>query len=160
VFTQLHTLAQFEFDSKPVMPMILCGQDFLLDHLMANSVRPLASRVLGKNHLESIRKEVMEDYLNHHITLSGGTKKIFSDEAIFAIHQGSGGLLRKANSLAKTALLACAGDGGQTVSAEHVRIASTEILCKCCPCRFAAGGTLHQFYLYNYLSVRARVRLI
>jgi general secretion pathway protein A len=51
VFTQLHTLAQFEFDSKPVMPMILCGQDFLLDHLMANSVRPLASRVLGKNHL-------------------------------------------------------------------------------------------------------------
>jgi general secretion pathway protein A len=83
--------------------------------------------VLGKNHLESIRKEVMEDYLNHHITLSGGTKKIFSDEAIFAIHQGSGGLLRKANSLAKTALLACAGDGGQTVSAEHVRIASTEI---------------------------------
>jgi general secretion pathway protein A len=127
VFTQLHTLAQFEFDSKPVMPMILCGQDFLLDHLMANSVRPLASRVLGKNHLESIRKEVMEDYLNHHITLSGGTKKIFSDEAIFAIHQGSGGLLRKANSLAKTALLACAGDGGQTVSAEHVRIASTEI---------------------------------
>jgi hypothetical protein len=35
--------------------------------------------------------------------------------------------LRKANSLAKTALLACAGDGGQTVSAEHVRIASTEI---------------------------------
>jgi general secretion pathway protein A len=124
VFTQLHTLAQFEFDSKPVMPMILCGQDFLLDHLMANSVRPLASRVLGKNHLESIRKEVMEDYLNHHITLSGGTKKIFSDEAIFAIHQGSGGLLRKANSLAKTALLACAGDGGQTVSAEHVRVRS------------------------------------
>jgi general secretion pathway protein A len=96
VFTQLHTLAQFEFDSKPVMPMILCGQDFLLDHLMANSVRPLASRVLGKNHLESIRMEVMEDYLNHHITLAGGTKKIFSDEAIFAIHQGSGGLLRKA----------------------------------------------------------------
>jgi general secretion pathway protein A len=25
VFTQLHTLAQFEFDSRPVMPMILCG---------------------------------------------------------------------------------------------------------------------------------------
>jgi len=43
VFTQLHTLAQFEFDSRPVMPMILCGQDLLLDHLMANAVRPPAS---------------------------------------------------------------------------------------------------------------------
>ena len=127
VFTQLHTLAQFEFDSKPVMPMVLCGQDGLLDILMANNVRPLASRVLGRNHLEAIKKEVMEDYLNHHIRLAGSSKKLFSDEAIFAIHQGSGGLLRKANSLAKTALLACVMNENSTVSAEHVRVASTEV---------------------------------
>lgn len=128
VFTQLHTLAQFEFDSKPIMPMILCGQELLLEHLMAAAVRPLASRVLGRSNLESIRLEVMQEYVNHHIRIAAGIpKKLFSEEALFAIHQGSGGLLRKANSLAKTALLACAGDGVQTVSPEHVRIASTEI---------------------------------
>lgn len=127
VFTQLHTLAQFEFDSKPVMPMILCGQDQLLDHLMVNSVRPLASRVLGRSHLEAIKKEVMEEYLNHHIELAGGTRKIFSEEAVFAIHQGAGGLLRKANSLAKTAMVACSMEGATSVSAEHVRVASTEV---------------------------------
>jgi type II secretory pathway predicted ATPase ExeA len=127
VFTQLHTLAQFEYDSKPVMPIVLCGQDLLVDHLMANAARPLSSRILGRNHLEAIKKEVMEDYLNHHITLAGSTRKLFSGEAMFAIHQGSGGLLRKANSLAKTALLACSLDGLQTVSADHVRVASTEV---------------------------------
>lgn len=127
VFTQLHTLAQFEYDSKPVMPIVLCGQDLLVDHLMANAARPLASRVLGRTHLEAIRKEVMEEYLNHHIALAGGTRKVFSGEAIFAIHQGSGGLLRKANSLAKTALMACSLEGLQTVSADHVRVASTEV---------------------------------
>jgi len=127
VFTQLHTLAQFEFDSRPIMPMILCGQDSLLDHLLANAVRPLASRVLGRSHLESIKMEVMNDYLNHHMTLAGGTSKIFSQEAVFAIHQSSGGLLRRANSLAKTALMACALEESHTVSADHVRIASTEI---------------------------------
>jgi type II secretory pathway predicted ATPase ExeA len=127
VFIQLHTLAQFEFDSRPVMPMILCGQDLLLDHLMSITVRPLASRILGRNHLESIKKEVMEDYLNHHIRLTGCSKRLFSEEAVFAIHQGSGGLLRKANSLAKMALLACALDDSQTVAAEHVRVAATEI---------------------------------
>ena len=110
------------------MPLILCGQDLLLDHLMANDVRPLASRVLGRNHLESIKKEIMEEYLNHHIKLAGSTKQLFSEEAIFAIHQASGGLLRKANSLAKTGLLACSGDGSQTVSAEHIRIAATELI--------------------------------
>ena len=128
VFTQLHTLAQFEFDSRPVMPMVLCGQDLLLDHLMANAVRPLASRILGRNHLEAIKMEVMRDYLDHHTKLAGSTNRFFSDEAIFAIHQGSGGLLRRANSLAKTALMACAMEGNQTVSAEHVRVASTELL--------------------------------
>jgi len=127
VFTQLHTLAQFEFDSRPVMPMILCGQDYLLEHLMANAVRPLASRVLGRNHLEAIKMEVMEEYLNHHISLAGGTSKVFSQEAVFAIHQGSGGLLRRANSLAKTALMACSIEENHTVSAEHVRVASTEL---------------------------------
>lgn len=127
VFTQLHTLAQFEFDSKPIMPIILCGQDILLDHLMAITVRPLASRILGRNHLESIKKEVMADYLNHHINLAGSSRKLFSEEAIFAIHQGSGGLLRKANSLAKMALMACVLEEAQTVASDHVRMATTEV---------------------------------
>ncbi len=127
VFTQLHTLAQFEFDSRPVMPMILCGQDLLLDHLLSSSVRPLASRVLGRSHLEAIKREVMTEYLEHHIQLAGGSVKIFSQEAVFAIHQGSGGLLRRANSLAKTSMMACAVEGNHTVSADHVRIAATEL---------------------------------
>ena len=33
-----------------------------MDHLMTSAARPLASRVLGKNHLESIKREVMEEY--------------------------------------------------------------------------------------------------
>jgi type II secretory pathway predicted ATPase ExeA len=128
VFTHLHTLAQFEYDSRPVMPIILCGQDILLDHLMANASRPLASRILGRSHLEALKKEVMSEYLAHHVRLAGSNKTLFSDEAIFAIHQNSGGLLRKANFLAKAALLAASMDETQTVAPEHVRIASTEII--------------------------------
>lgn len=128
VFTHLHTLAQFEYDSRPLMPMILCGQDLLLDHLMHTAARPLASRVLGRSHLEALKKEVMGEYLAHHLQLAGSTKPLFSEEAVFAIHQNSGGLLRKANSLAKAALLAAAMDETHTVAPEHVRIASTEII--------------------------------
>lgn len=128
VFMHLHTLAQFEYDSRPVMPILLCGQDLLIDHLMANTSRPLASRILGKSHLEAIKKEVMAEYLNHHLRLAGCRENLFSDEAVFAIQQNSGGLLRKANSLAKAALLAASMDQVRQVSADHVRVASTEIL--------------------------------
>lgn len=127
VFTQLHTLVQFEYDSRPVLPIILCGQDLLIDHLMMNSSRPLASRILGRNNLESIKKEVMDAYLQHQLKIAGTSSKIISEEASFAIHQSSGGLLRSANFLAKTSMMAAAIDGCQTISAEHVRIASNEL---------------------------------
>lgn len=126
VFAQLHTLAQFEYDSKPVLSIILCGQDYLIEHMVSSPVKPLASRVLGRNHLEAIRKEVMEEYVMHHLQIAGLTKQIFSPEALFAIHQSSGGLLRKANNICKTAMLAAAFENNSTVSADHVRMASTE----------------------------------
>jgi len=56
------------------------------------------------------------------------TKELLSDEAVLAIHQGSGRLLRRAGSLARGALLAAAQEKCPIVSAEHVRLASTEII--------------------------------
>jgi type II secretory pathway predicted ATPase ExeA len=70
----------------------------------------------------------MEGYLNHHLRIAGIKEQLFVDEAILAIHQGSGGLLRRANNLARGALLAAAIEKSRTVAAEHVRIASTEII--------------------------------
>jgi hypothetical protein len=45
-----------------------------------------------------------------------------------AIHQGSGGILRKANMLARGALLAAAFKKSRMVTAEHVRLAATELI--------------------------------
>jgi type II secretory pathway predicted ATPase ExeA len=53
---------------------------------------------------------------------------LFDDTAITAIHQGSGGLYRKANHLARGALIAAAKADSVSVIAEHVRVAATELL--------------------------------
>ena len=55
VFAQLHTLGQFEMDSKPLMPLILAGQNALLDKLRYHTSRPLASRVVARSHLEGLK---------------------------------------------------------------------------------------------------------
>ena len=52
---------------------------------------------------------------------------LFDDAAVTAIHQGSGGIFRKANHLARGALIAAAMEKQKTVNAEHVRIAASEI---------------------------------
>ncbi|MBW2167190.1 MAG: hypothetical protein JRG74_14225 [Deltaproteobacteria bacterium] len=54
-------------------------------------------------------------------------RNIFEEAAITAIHQGSGGLFRKANHLAGGAIIVAAKHKFAMVSSEHVRIAATEI---------------------------------
>ena len=127
VFTELHTIAQFEADSKPYLPIILAGQSNLIDKLMYRTSAPLASRIIARSHLESLDQNTMKQYLEHHLKLAGINTNLFDDTAITAIHQGSGGLLRKANHLARGALVAAANSQSQTVHAEHVRLASTEV---------------------------------
>ncbi|HDZ23289.1 MAG TPA: AAA family ATPase [Desulfobacteraceae bacterium] len=127
VFAELHTITQFEGDSKPYLPIILAGQSNLIDKLIYRTSQPLASRIVARSHLEGVNLKDMEQYLEHHLSIAGIHKNLFDPSAITAIHQGSGGLFRKANHLARGALIAAAKEKSMAVSAEHVRLASTEV---------------------------------
>ncbi|MFC1833616.1 ExeA family protein [Thermodesulfobacteriota bacterium] len=127
VFAELHTITQFEQDSKPWLPIVLAGKTNLIDSLSYQSSMPLASRIVAKSHLEPASRSQMEEYLDHHLSITGIKNSLFDDTAITAIHQGSGGLFRKANNLARGAIVAAAHEQSMTVNAEHVRLASTEV---------------------------------
>jgi type II secretory pathway predicted ATPase ExeA len=127
VFAELHTLCQFEKDSKPYLPIIFAGQNNLIDKLSYRSSQPLASRVVARSHLQGTDLAGMQDYLKHHLAIAGIKHNLFDQNAITAIHQGSGGLFRKANHLARGALIAAAAKQCTLVNAEHVRLAATEI---------------------------------
>jgi type II secretory pathway predicted ATPase ExeA len=127
VFAELHTLSQFEHDSKPYLPLVLAGQANLVEHLRYRTGLPLASRIVAKSHLKGIDQKTMDDYLRHHLAIAGVERMLFDDAAVTAIHQGSGGLFRKANHLARGALIAAAHQKAPLVIAEHVRVAATEV---------------------------------
>jgi general secretion pathway protein A len=71
----------------------------------------------------------LEDYLTHHLRIAGLSHSVFSEQAITAIHQESGGLFPKANHLARGALIAAAAEKCQQVSSEtcEVGINGTDI---------------------------------
>lgn len=127
VFVELHTLCQFEMDSKPYLPIVMAGQTHLVDNLRYPGCLPLASRVVAKSHFIGAKKEQMQAYLSHHLAIAGINRMLFEDDAVTAIHQGSGGIFRKANHLARGALVAAAMSQDKTVNAEHVRLAASEI---------------------------------
>ena len=70
----------------------------------------------------------LAEYLSHHLAIAGVKQMLFDETAVTAIHQGSGGLFRKANHLARGALVAAARSESQSVTAEHVRLAATELI--------------------------------
>jgi len=69
----------------------------------------------------------MHAYLAHHLSIAGVKHNLFDQTALTAIQQGSGGLLRKANHLARGSLIAAAAKQNAMVNAEHVRLAATEV---------------------------------
>ena len=128
IFAELHTVTQFDNDSKNLFSLVLAGQPNLLEKLTYRSSAPIASRVISRTHLSHLNQEQMAVYLEHHLTVAGVKKQLFSDQAITAIYQGSAGILRKSNLLARGGLVAAAMEKEQVVSAEHIRLASTELL--------------------------------
>ncbi|MGA9752562.1 MAG: AAA family ATPase [Acidobacteriota bacterium] len=127
VFAEIHTITVFEADSKPWLPIVLTGRSNLIDKLMYQTSAPLASRIVARSHMEPVSRQEMEQYLSHHLSLTGVKSSLFDDAAITAIHQGSGGTFRKANHLARGALVAAANNQSTIVTADHVRLAATEI---------------------------------
>lgn len=128
VLAELHTITQFQGDSKPILPIILAGQNNLADLLIYRTSLPLASRVVARSHLAGVSLQDMQAYLLHHLKIAGVKHNLFSEAAVTAIQQGSGGLFRRANHLARGALIAAAEEKAQVVSPEHVRIAATELI--------------------------------
>ena len=101
----------------------------LIDKLTYRSSLPLASRVITKTHLSNLNEEQIKIYLEHHQQNIGGIKKqLFTEPAISAIAQAGGGILRRTNHLARGGLIAAATEQENSVTAEHIRIASTEII--------------------------------
>jgi type II secretory pathway predicted ATPase ExeA len=128
VFSELHTLCQFDQDSKNCLPMILAGRSSLIDRLMYPQSASLASRVIARAHLPGLDIESTKQYLTHHLKLTGVDINLFEDAAVTAIHQASGGLLRKTNQLGRGSLMAAAADHERVVNPDHVRRAASELI--------------------------------
>lgn len=128
IFREIHTLIQPDLKSDKVMPLVLSGQISLIDKLKYHTAGALASRVMGKAYLENLDLQRMTEYLAHHLKAAGIKNMLFDEASVLAIHQGSGGIPRKANHLARGTLLAACLKNSKIISPEHVRLAATELL--------------------------------
>jgi len=102
--------------------LVLLGQPALLDVLKSPLLESLRQRIRLRQRLEPLTADELRAYLEHHAALAGGqVDKLFTRNAVTALHELSGGIPRLANNLCETALTLAATRNERLVAAELLR---------------------------------------
>jgi len=104
VLNHLHILANYGWDSRALLSIVLVGLPELEGHLALRHNRSLQSRIHTRLHLGSAALDDTAEYLNYRTTHAGADKSPFSVDAIAVLHEASGGRLRELDRIATNAL--------------------------------------------------------
>lgn len=103
VLQSLQLLLNFQQSEGIDFTLIMAGQPELIGAV--RRLPQLDDRVVISCVLQSLSAQETTDYIRHRLQAAGATKPIFSEAALAAIHELSGGLPRRINRLCDFALL-------------------------------------------------------
>jgi len=106
MLTEIRFLLNFEMDSKSPMSLILSGQSDIRDILKKQVYEAISQRIDLRCHIPPLDRGQTSDYISAHLAYASGSHSdIFTDAAISAVFDFSGGLPRKINRLATLSLM-------------------------------------------------------
>ena len=106
MLTEIRFLLNFDMDSKSPMSLILSGQSEIRDTLKKQVYEAISQRIDLRCHIPSLDRSQTADYIAAHLSYAAGSHPdIFSDSAVSAIFDFSGGLPRKINRVASLCLM-------------------------------------------------------
>jgi len=114
---ELRLLSNFQSGGHALMQIFLLGQPEFRDRLAgAEGLEQLRQRVIATHHLDPMERHETRGYIEHRLKHVGWTgRPAFTDGACNALHDASGGVPRKLNTLATRALLMGAIEDANTI---------------------------------------------
>lgn len=104
VLDHLHILANYGWDSRALLTIVLVGLPELADRLALRRNRSLLSRVHTRVHLGAASPEDTAEYIDYRIRAVSSANNPFSSDAVAILHEASSGRLRDIDRLATNAL--------------------------------------------------------
>ena len=104
VLEHLHILSNYEWDSAPLLSVVLVGLPELGDRLRLRKNRSLYSRIHTRLHLGDATPGDTAEYVAHRLALVGQDRDPFDSDALALLHEASGGRLRDIDRIATDAL--------------------------------------------------------
>lgn len=103
---EVRLLANMEMPTAKLLPIVLAGQPELATRLEDPVLRQLKQRITLRAHLDAFAVEDTASYIASRIVTAGGTPgRMFSRQAVTAIHEHSGGIPRSINVICDNALV-------------------------------------------------------
>jgi len=126
-FDELRLLTNLAADDRALVGLVLVGQPELRERLRDRGGEAFAQRVGVGYHLGALDEGETGRYLAHRLAVAGRADPLFDAAAVAAVHRLSGGVPRRVNQVAASALLEAFGREAALVTAEVVEAASSDL---------------------------------
>jgi general secretion pathway protein A len=100
----LHILLNYEWDSKPLLSLVLVGFSDFEDRLKLRRNRSLYSRLARRLTIDPLRPDDTPDYLAVRLRRAGCDRELFHSDAVALLHEAAAGNLRDLDRLATACL--------------------------------------------------------
>jgi type II secretory pathway predicted ATPase ExeA len=126
-FDELRLLTNIAADDRALLGLVLVGQPELRDRLRDRGGEAFAQRIGVAYHVGALDLEETGRYLAHRLAVAGREAPLFDEGAVAAVHRLSGGVPRRVNQVAASALLEAFAREAGGISAEIVEAAAADL---------------------------------
>jgi type II secretory pathway predicted ATPase ExeA len=117
VFEELRLLTNLQLDDEPLVGLLLIGQPELRGRLARPGLASFTQRIGVAYHLTALDADETAAYVLHRLAVAGREAPLFDAHALAAVHDKSGGVPRRINTLCQAALIAGFANGAQVIDA-------------------------------------------
>ncbi len=104
-YDELRLLTNLTADDRSLIGLVLVGQPELRDRIRSKGGEAFSQRIGVAYHLGALDLAEVGSYLSHRLQVAGRQEPLFSEDAVAELHARSGGVPRRINQLAASALL-------------------------------------------------------
>jgi len=125
---ELRMLSNFQIGDQALLQSFLIGQPQLRDLMRSPSMQQLRQRIIASDHLGPMEPEETRAYIEHRLRQVGWKEDpSFEPQAFAALHEATGGIPRRINSLCNRLLLGAYLAQAHEITAAAVQRALDEI---------------------------------
>lgn len=117
---EVRLLTNLQLDEANMFSLVMLGQPEFRSRLLSGYFEPLRQRIGVQYHLKPLKIEEMFEYVDFRLKTAGRAEPLFTEDALDEIYRFSGGIPRKINNLAASALLDGFGKEARIIGADII----------------------------------------